>query len=387
MSAERAWAAAMAMKSAQSSENTQKKMVGSTKKQIVSRLSKAIQYAKHLFSCLKDSATSRASDTDNMEAAAYLASLQGSLHFEKARWDQCIQQYSVSRLVYATLSAGTRTDIFRDLLGSIVDPSIRYAAYQLRFPRTKAVPDIATEHFPAEEGRLRAQIESRNPDAFLNSENAGLHGKTAQDDVPTKISWRQRTVKIEDATIAHAIAGAIRKERELSQIYVKKNRDSRELATAYDDVIEARQEAVDATKSALDELMAEGVDMSDPRVQSLQLTRTAVNYAVIELRIGRNRVLCSHYDDTSGDHIRSKRSRRPIKDSKVVGVKRQGTGITLAKFREEVALYDSILQNIDAIKDLSGVAGDVGFMEELSCKRAYFRALKYAIRPCFETEC
>jgi signal recognition particle subunit SRP68 len=387
MSAERAWAAAMAMKSAQSTENTQKKMAGSTRRQIISRLSKAIQYANHLLSCLKDSAVSRANNVDNMEAAAYLTCLQGGLQFEKERWDACIQNYSVARVIYATLSSATQIALFKDLLSSTVDPSIRYAAYQLRLPRIKAVSDIAIERFPAEESELRERIQSLNSGAFLSSEKAEMDGEKAAADIPSTVTWRQRTVKIEDATIAQAIAVADRKERELSQIFTKVARDARELATAYDDVIDARQEAADATKSAIDELVAEGVDTSDSRVQSLQLTRTAVNYAVIELRIGRGRVLCGTYHDAVPDHNQSKRSRGPRKDGETPVVRRQGTGTTLARLRERVALYDSILQNIDAVKDLSGVAGDSGFMEELSSKRAYFRAQKYAVFFCFQDAC
>ncbi len=382
MSAERAWAAAMAMKTAQSTENTQKKMVGSTKKQIVSRLSKAIQYAAHLRSCLREKTISRANDTDNMEAAAYLASLRGALHFEKARWDPCIQEYSVARAIYATLSSATRTDLFKDLLSSTVDPSIRYAAYQLRFPRTKAVSDIAIERFPSGENELRREVESINPNAFVTSEKAEKQGKTFTGNIPSTVTWRRRTVKIEDATIAQAIATANRKERDLSQTNQKASLDARELAAAYDDVINARQEAVDATKSALDELMAEGVDSSDARVQSLQLTRTAVNYAVIELRIGRNRALCGPQDGVYFGLTQSKRSRRPKKDGTTRVVQEESTSTKLARLRERVALYDSILQNLDTVRDLSGIAGDEAFMEELTAKRAYFRALKYA--ACFD---
>jgi signal recognition particle subunit SRP68 len=378
MSAERAWASAMAMKSVQSTENTQKKMAGSTKRQIVSRLNKATQYADHLISCVGEKATSHASDQDILELAAYRASLRGSLYFEKARWDSCIQQYSIARLIYTTLSSTARTDVFKDLLSATVDPSIRYAAYQLKYPRTKAVSDIAIERFPPEESDLRKQIENINPEAFVTCENSRIQGKTIAEDVPSTITWRQRIVKIEDAIIAQTMATANKIEQGLSKIYAKADGDTRQLATAYDDVINARQEAVDATKSAIDELMAEGVDSSDRRVQSLQLTRTAVSYAVIELRIGRNRVLCGPSDGASLDHTRSKRPRRLGQTGELQAAREESTSTKNARLRQRLVLYESILQNLDAVGDLSGVAGDSVFMEELSAKRAYFRALKYA---------
>lgn len=359
------------------SAHTQKKMPGSTKRQIVSRLNKAIQYANNLVSCLKEGPISRVEDRDILESTAYLASLWGALHFEKSRWDSCTRDYSVARVIYATLGAGPRMDLFKDLLSSMIDPSIRYAAYQLRLPRTKAVSEIAVERFPTEESELRIKIEQVDSNAFTASGAAGGDGKTALEDTPSTVSWRKRTVKIEDATIAQAIAVANSKERELTEAHAKKDLDARKLAAAYDDVINARQEAVDATKSALDELMAEGADTSDSRVQSLQLTRTAVNYAVIELRVGRNRVLCGTYGELISGPTQSKQSRRRTKEVTVPIVRHERTGIKLAKLRERMALLDTILQNVDAVRDLSGVAGDSALMEELSGKRAYFRALKY----------
>jgi len=387
MSAERAWASAMSMKSAQSAESTQKKMLGSTKRQISSRLTKAIQYAAHLLSCLQENEKPRANELDNLEAAAYLSSLRGALYFEKARWNSCIQEYSVARIIYATLGSTSRTDIFKDLLSNTIDPSIRYASYQLKFSRTKAVSDIVIEQFPPGQDELVKQIEGLDTNAFVSSDEAEKRGHTALEDIPSRVTWRGRTVKIEDATIAQAIATANKREHELSEIHTKVGRDSRELTTAYDDVINARQEAVDTTKAAIDELMAEGVDTSDARLQSLQLTRTAVNYAVIELRIGRNRQLCGPQDGATIDFTRSKRSRGGKMDGTTRMARDESTSTKLARFRERVVLYDSILQNIDAVRDLSGVAGDQGFMEELSGKRAYFRALKYASQLCYQKPC
>lgn len=380
MTAERSWAAAMAMKSAQSTKSTQKPTAKSTRRHIISKLNKATQYANHLVGCLGDGSTSRATAADMMEAAAYLASLRGAVGFEKGRWNSSIREYSVARVIYATLGTGSQTDLFKDLLSSTIDPSIRYAAYQLKISRTKAVSEIAVERFPDEETELRKKIGKIDPNAFETTEKAQGRGNVAPQDVPSTIVWRKRSVKLEDANIAQAIAVANKKERELSELSAKAGYHKGELAAAYDEVIIARQQAADATKSALDELTKEGVDMSDSRVQSLQLTRTAVNCAVIELRIGRSRVLCGAYDEGTSDNFSSKRSRIRRNDGRPRLAKRQSIGTQLAKLRERAALYDSILQNVDAVKDLPGVVRDSSFMEELTGKRAYFRALKYAPR-------
>ena len=144
-------------------------------------------------------------------------------------------------------------------------------------------------------------------------------------------------------------------------------------ASAYDDILNASQDAVDATKHAIDELSAEGVRQDDKRMQSLQITRTAVSYDMISWRIGRNRVLVGDRDGAVLDGIDSSRAKkkkgRPEKD--------ETTGRKLAHLREEAVLYDSILQSIESIKELPGVAADPTFLEEIEAKYGYFSALKY----------
>jgi len=54
----------------------------------------------------------------------------------------------------------------------------------------------------------------------------------------------------------------------------------------------------------------------------------------------------------------------------------ESTGRKLAHLREKAVLYDAILQSLDAIKELPGVAGDASLLEELEAKFGYFSALK-----------
>ena len=378
-SSERAWSSALAMKSAQSAETTQKAMRGSTKRQIVSRLRRGITFAENLVQILKDQSAKAASTHDVVEAQAYLSLLKGTLNFEKAHWEACIRDFSLVRLVYSTLGSSAGTDVFKDLLSSTVDPSIRYAAYQLKLPRTKPISQIAIEHFPNDENETRREVESLNPEAFDASGESTVITKDGTRDLPSTLSWRTRTVKIEDAAISQALGAAIARENGLSSAFKNFNDgniEATELAAAYDNVINARQDAVDATKTAIDELTAEGVDQSDKRMQSLQVTRTAVNYAVIEWRVGRNRVLCGPSDGMLFEPRQSKMAPKPRKDGKKKAVKEESIGRKLARLRERVALYDATLQSLDAVRELPGVAADTSFVEELASKRGYFRALK-----------
>ena len=363
----------MAMKSAQSPEVTQKPMAGSTKRQIVSRLSKATKYAQNLVEILNDRETALSKSTDILEARAYLSLLKGALCFEKSQWRACLQQYSLARLVYVAIGASTKTEVFKDLLSTTIDPSIRFAAYQLKIPRTKPVPHLAIEHFPTTEGRTRIDIESLNAQAFDLDDKSKSAGGVGASDLPSTLSWRGRTVRLEDAAISQALDLAAVREEDLTakvKSYLDGTTSAEDFAASYDDVINARQEAVDATKAAISEMLTEGVDPSDERIQSLQMTKTAVNYAVIEWRVGRNRLLCGPTDGMLFEAAQPKQ-----KKGKSTRPKDESAGRKIARLRERVALYDAIVQSIDAVKELPGVTRETDFVEELVGKRNYFQAL------------
>src|SRR5580700_10383289 len=137
---ERAWAHAMHMKSAHSADT--KGITGSTRSHIISRLHKASTIIECLLESLADRSMTGATDVDVLEARAYAASLSGAEQFERQNWEACVKCYSITWVLYSALSTYTRSDIFKDLLSSTVEPSIRYGAYQMRVPRTVAIPVV-----------------------------------------------------------------------------------------------------------------------------------------------------------------------------------------------------------------------------------------------------
>lgn len=369
----------MSMKSAQSQENTQKPMPGSTKQQIATSLTKAVRYAANLVEVLQDKTATHATTEDIIEAKAYLAMMRGSLAFEKKHWKKCIQQFSVTHVAYTTLASKSKGDAFKDLLDTVVDTSIRYAAYQLQLPRTKPIPEITIEEFPDSEDEARDELKEIDPKAFDITKEAKAAGLENVKDAPTSISWRSRTVKIGEATISQALGIAASREKDIASkygSYVKGDIDAKAFATAYDVIIEARQDAADATKDAIDELRSQGVDPGDFRIQSLQVTRTAVNYGVIEWRVGRNRILCGAGDGLAFEAESSKKQLKQDEADKGRHLRDEPTGKKLSRLRERGALYDAILQNLDAVRDLPGVAADSEFVDEIDGKQNYFRALK-----------
>lgn len=370
----------MQMKSVHSGDASAKGIVGPTRRHIITRLNKATQYAKQLVQAVEDKQISQATDVDVLEARAYQALLAGSLWIEKQRWDESLRNFAIARVVYSALGQRQRKDSYRDLISATIDPSIRYAAYQLKLPRTKALSSLAIENFPSD-GPLRSEVEAIDPTCL--NEDTGVKTKSADGTtrpLPETIQWRSRSVPIEDASIAQALAETYEAEARLSS-WLKsaegQSASSKDKASAYDDVIQASQEAVDAAKTAIDELVGEGVDRGDRRMQALQVTRTAVNYALVGWRIGRNRVLCGDQDGLLFDAETHPATRKRRRGAQSLDTARQeGPGKKIAKLRERVALYDATLQSLEFIQELPGVAGDSSLVQELDSKRHYFQALR-----------
>ena len=369
------------MKSTHSADSGTKAITGSTRQHINSRLHKASTYAQHLVELLKEQAASGAAHDDLFEARAYFVSLRGAVEFEKRSWQRCLKEYSESRLLYNSLAQSgnaKRDDLFRDLLSTTVDPSIRYAAYQFKLPRTTTIDNIISRYAPREDNVYVQEVLKADPDALSAGRPGQKKGSVGEaPNVPKTIRWRSREVSLQDASTAQALAAVSAAEAKLSSLLSSNpNLNSKAKAAAYDDVLIPSQDAVDSTKTALDELSNEGVSPGDQRMQALQITRTAVNYALVGWRIGRNRVLCGSQDGAIFEDESSRKPRRPRKDGKIRKVQEEGTGRKLTRLRERVALYDATLQSLDSVKDLPGVAADQTFVQELDTKRDYFSALR-----------
>ena len=370
----------MFMKSSHSADGS-KGITGSTKQHISSRLRKAGAYASHLVTLLKDQAVSKAANEDILEARAYYMSLLGAMNFERQHWETALGGFSESRLSYASLAKSTsmkHRDIFQDLLTTTIDPSIRYAAYQLKVPRTTSIETIVTRSLSHNDQEYIPLMLEINPEALQDPTTAKRKGPSGHvTNVPKTIQWRSRTVSLEDSATAQALADVAAAEGRLSSFFSSNpEADPQAKAAAYDDILLPSQEAADATKTAIDELSAEGIAQSDRRMQSLQVTRTAVNYALVGWRVGRNRVLCGNTDGAVLQSEELQRSQKSSKNAKGPSDKRVTTGKWLTTLKERVALYDSTLQSLNSVKELPGVAADQHFIAELEIKRSFFAALK-----------
>lgn len=372
------------MKSTYFAESTYQGITGSTRRHIISRLHKGSVIASQLVEVLKDEDKTGAKAETNLEARAYYVSLIGAVEFEKQKWEECLKAYSESRLIYTVLAQSLlpqQHDPYRDLLSGTIDPSIRYAAYQLKLPRTLSTNTIVARYIPRTGNEYVTKVLTIDPKA-LHEETTGAKKGLAgnAEDVPKSITWRTRTVNIEDAAIAQALAAVSSAEQRLSSLISSNpNLATSEKASAYDEILIPSQDAVDATKTAIEELISEGVASGDRRMQALQITRTAVNYDLVAWRIGRNRVLCGRQDGAVFEAEISRKPKRYRTNGKEWVAREGGNGKKLARLRERVVLYDATLQSLGSVKELPGVAADEDFMKELEAKRAYFAALRWTL--------
>ncbi|KAI9892864.1 MAG: hypothetical protein M1814_001023 [Vezdaea aestivalis] len=372
---ERAWAHAMHMRSVRSADTSRAKIQGSDRKHIISRFHKAASNATALLSILEAKDASKATDNNLLEARAYAESLAGAADFDKTAWADSLRHYSASHVIYAALESSTKKDVFRDFRVSHIDPSLRYGAHMSQMPRIVTIPTIARKWFPAEDAALVKAVEQLDPYALKDeekTESGDSLGETA--DLPKEISWRSRTVPIEDVAVATALASVTKASQQLSSLLSSphgKELSRKEKAAAYDSVLIPSQDAADAVKQAIVRLAADGVQQGDKKMQVLQITRTAVNFALIGWRVGRNRV----WDGELSDDTETKRQ-KASKNDKPKDQKKPSTGRKLAKIRERVVLYDATLQSLDSMKELPGVAADSKFVSELEGTYLYFQSFK-----------
>lgn len=352
----------MYMKSIHSNESDQA-ITGTMRRHILSRLEKARKIAASLVDAIRQMNSSSA-DKLLLEAEAYQSLLSGTLFFEARKWSRSLEEYSITHVVYTNLVKvpSKQVESIQELLSSTIEPSIRYAAYQQKISRTVPIPQIVSKHLKKDSPTIQTLLKV-DPECFDELSDRVESGRDGRI-LPKIINWRTRSVPIEDAAIAEALANVYEAEANFAKAVASVQPSPKEKAAAYDAILVPSQDAVDAAKTAIEELVSEGVPAADKRLQALQVTRTALSYDLISNRIGRYRVLCG-----SADGLNLEPSGRKGKAETI--------NSKMTKLRECVVLYDSILQSLESINELPGVAADQALVKELDSKKAYFTTLRY----------
>jgi signal recognition particle subunit SRP68 len=392
LSAERAYAHALSMKTSGTEDGTG--LPAATRAHIAQRTHKAASYASELAELLSsDASTTKATETDILEAKAYAFTLDGAAQLEKhgagnrsnnveaqrEKWASCLENYAAARVVYVALMKSTKDDVFKEFVAGTIDPAIRFAAYQSYIPRTVPAVTVSRRCFPSDEEDLQKSVEKLDATAFDDGK-AVAGGAEGTADVPSSIDWRGRKAKISDAAIGQALASVAGETANLEKAL--QSDDTKDRSAAYDPVLIAAQDAADATRHAIDDHEKEKISEAEPRMQDLRVTNLAVNYDLISWRVGRNRVLIGSDDGLTLNSSSAKKAKTVRKAAKESTEKPEGNGRKLARLRERIVLFDAILQSLESVKEVPGAMRDTSFISELEGKKAYFQALKYVF-PTF----
>lgn len=346
-----------------------------SRKQIQTKLVTGAEKIDELVKTLSDS-TSGANTTDVLEARAYAALLRGIANFEKKSWQQCLENYSIAKIVYTALSTSMDGSLFKELLSDTIDPSLRYCQHQLSISTSNSIHALARQNFPTSDAALVSSVNEIDAAALKEDEDVVMSDGGAL----RTLTWRSREVHIADAEIALKWDLLEKASSELSgKLSSSPDLRPTSKADAYDGVLEASQDAVDAAQRAMDELKEQGVSQSDSRMQNLAVIRTKLNYERLSWMIGRNRVMMGDKDGVlAGEGPSTKKKLKTVEESEIAEHE-AAPSRQVKHLKDKVKLYDTTLQSLEATKDLPGVAADQVLSAELHAISKYFTSLKYVI--------
>ncbi|KAK9472794.1 uncharacterized protein V1510DRAFT_393690 [Dipodascopsis tothii] len=348
LTAERAWAHAQEAKAMLENRES-----AATRRHMLSRLEKARKHAGAV-AALAEEAAESFGPAARIGLQAYAASVAGALAFERKLWKRALAEYAVAAVglnaLLKTDADEDAQDLYAGLLADTVDPSIRFASFQLK---NYKVPDLATlagTAIPADHVVLTL-VRASAPELLAADER----GHQALDALP-EVRWRAHTVPVQDANIAVAILAAKDADGALAAALAAgewraAGAADDAVAPLFDAPLQAWQDAVDAVKTTIDEVSSSG-EGGEAKVQTLYVAATYAQYNLLLRRIQRDLLIAAA----------------------VVGPTRGATKVRRSRLTEAVGLYHSVLQSLGQVADLPGVAADDELAALLAGATAYYRA-------------
>ncbi|WBW74991.1 signal recognition particle subunit [Schizosaccharomyces osmophilus] len=259
-----------------------------------------------------------------LEAAAFMKYIEGTFYYEKRSWEDSLRSFSSSRLAFQQLQRSLKElsdhqrGVFNELVGQI-DSTIRYVAQRSGLENQTESLDVLMLANVSKEDLVVQQIRVLNPQ-MLESNAEDQAGTSSI----TQITWRNQTVQITHPEIVLALYG------------IHDVQASMESSTSVNDrLLGAWANAEKTTKSILD-----GISPESNEYQELSICYSYLAYNLIVLRIQRD----IHTQE------------QPIVTN------------LLANLRAHQSLYDTIIKNIEAAKNLPGIAKDSGMMVQLEAQ-------------------
>ncbi|EMR10560.1 hypothetical protein PNEG_01266 [Pneumocystis murina B123] len=327
MNSERAWAYAMELKT----KNRNYKKAKLNHRHIIRRLSRAYQFAYHL-----SKITDQQSSMLRLQALGYVSIKKGQLAFECGQWEQSLRSLSEARIILEIMHENKDCQSHVKELISSIERSIQYCAYQEKIHSN----DI---FYLSQKNTLN----NKPLASFIESFNSEILERKSKGNslIISKIEWRGHISHIQDVDIAISLSYI----QDLYQsIQNKTFTNYSEKKDQYNKLLSAYAEAENITKKAIEESERSGIE---DRTQDLYITYSyiAYNYIIEQIK----------YDLEIISELSMKLLNENIKQYIICKL---------------IKLYDNILQNLDAISELSGISNDLNFLQTIKLEKYYFKS-------------
>lgn len=335
-SAERSWANAMEGKSI---IETNTGSLSSKKKHVVSKLAKAYKYTSQIVAALNSGEASFYSANTQLELYGYHAMIEGALRFEQHNWPKTIKAYSIARVILDILQQ--QSEFMKDSISATVDPALSFAIYQSERSRSADIPTLAKETVSKLDQPVVKLIKEVDPTA-LEYSTSSLNPSARLGE----INWRGHSAKVGDPDLASCIITARENDEQLEKSGKKK-------VTAFDDVLQGWQEALDMVRENIEEIEAspEKASSHDTNTQQQYIILTYISYNLLFRRVERDMLLINDLQSGTARTVKKK----------------------LEKNRDIIRIYDTILQSTSQLVSLPGVNQDDDLLSSLETMDFYFK--------------
>nr|CAG4641629.1 EOG090X04NF [Eurycercus lamellatus] len=326
--AERAWGYAMQLKQ-ESNTEPRKKF------HLIARLRKAVSHTLHLeYVCQSPLCDART----KLEAQAYSAWMQGTLHFELQEWKLASEKLLLSQTIYEKLASALNEDeqvVYKQRVEEL-NPNLRYCAYNIG--DSTAQQDLLN---------MRSQGGKSELDALI----AQTREKQAASLL--ELTWRGRTVpvrleKIRVFLLAHQSLGST----------LEKAKDSDDKLSTFETILLDCKEAIQSLKEdlAVSAQTKPKVDVPS-QVGSQQYLLNYLTFLRVTLTIDRNLVMLDVF-------------------KKNFAASQSGESKKISKPQEGVKLYEAVVQLSSELQQLQGLETDKAFQADLELLVKTFKAFR-----------
>ncbi|KAI9468086.1 MAG: hypothetical protein EXX96DRAFT_591867 [Benjaminiella poitrasii] len=310
---ERAWAYAMELK-----QESNDSMETRHHHHLIKRLKRAALYAESLHQlCMQQNVDKRTV----LDTKAYACLMKGYLSFEQQNWENALNQFIETRVIYENFAKSTDNSEQEALCYAAIDeidPNIRFCGYRLHLPEGQDVQRIVAS---------RAQ----NMTELNEQLNAWSQSSVTVKKELKQLRWRNKEMTIKNKSFADAITRAQN---------IGEN-DETKLVQAWREAEKAGKKAIKEDKEATAKVTS---SKSAKTTEDLQRAFVFVEYHLFGYFIQRNFRLAREEQQSS---------------------------------QQAIKLYDDILKNIEYIWDLPNLKqDDMSLDEELNILSLYYKGCR-----------